>query len=88
MKAYRIVVKIEDPINHMEFQSPRVFLFLPFKCAYKYEQEYLGHCRLLFQTEHNTSESEMNVDYRYKEFEIHPVRDLLSRIWCLLKYRM
>lgn len=88
MKAYRVKVTISDPINKMEFIDQRVFLFPPFKCAYEYEETFINHCKMLFMVDHLTTEDVMNVDYTYRTYEIHPFRDLFSRIWCLLKYRM
>lgn len=88
MKAYRIKVTISDPINKMVFTDQRVFLFMPFKCAYGYEDAFINHCKVLFMADHDTTEDAMKVDYIYRTYEFHPFRDLFSRIWCLLKYRM
>ena len=89
MKAYRIVVEIKDPIHSsVKYISPRVFLFRPFKCAYKYEQEFVARCQVLFNTEEHAYPDNQELNVYYKEYEIYPISDLMSRIWCAIKYFM
>jgi len=89
MKAYRIVVEIKDPIHSpVTYKSPRLFLGLPFKVAYQYEQEFIAHCLVLFNTEEHVHPDNQEVRTYYKEYEIHPLRDLLHRTICLFKYGM
>jgi hypothetical protein len=89
MKAYRIVVEIKDPIHSpIKYISPRMFLFLPFKCAYQYEQEFVAQCQVLFNTEEHTNIDNQELNVYYKQYEIHPLRDLIGRIVCAIKYFM